>query len=84
MLGKNFIRRHFEIFFPRKQKIGFDISCKLSICMKYQSLFSGKKNILESSADFAARMVKMFFSCLDIHHTKAKCKSDKHVIALFV
>ena len=31
MLGKYFIRRHFEIFFSYfSQKIGFDISCKLS------------------------------------------------------
>ena len=28
MLGKNFSRRHFEIFFP--PKIGFGIACKLS------------------------------------------------------
>ena len=29
-LGKNFSRRHFEIFVPFFQKIGLDISCKLS------------------------------------------------------
>ena len=36
----------FSYFFPRKK--GFDISCKLSpketICLKCQSLFSGKYN----------------------------------------
>ena len=46
MLGKNFSRRQFEIFFAYfSQKIGFDISCKLSpeetICIKCQSLFFG-------------------------------------------
>ena len=36
------------IFSHFSQKIGLDISCKLSICMKYQNLFSGnnKKKIL--------------------------------------
>ena len=50
------------------QKIGFDISCKLSpketICMKYQSLFSEKEEekyqyINLPSAEFAQRMVKV-------------------------
>ena len=60
MVGKNFRRRHFEIFFLFfLQKIGFDISCKLSpletICMESQNLFSGenKKNISLLSADFS-------------------------------
>ena len=64
-LGKNFSRPHFEIFFLIFfQKIGFDTSCKLSpyetVCMKCQSLFSGKnkKNIINlSTAEFAQRMV---------------------------
>ena len=30
MLGKNFSRQHFKIFFLFSQKIGFDISSKLS------------------------------------------------------
>ena len=38
----------FLLLFFFFQKVGFDISCKLSpketICMKFQSLFSGKKN----------------------------------------
>ena len=53
MLGKNFNRQHFWKYFSCfSHKIGFDISYKLSpcetVCMKYQSLFSGKneKNII--------------------------------------
>ena len=44
------ILQYFSYF---SQKIDFDISCKLSISMKCQSLFSGKnkKNISLSSAD---------------------------------
>ena len=47
-LDKTFSRRHFEIFSYFSKKTGLDISCKLSppmetICMKWQSLFSGKK-----------------------------------------
>ena len=46
MLGKNFSRRQFEIFFLFFQKISFDISCKLSpqetICIKCQRFFLGK------------------------------------------
>ena len=38
ILGKNYSRRHFEIFLFFPQKIEFDISCNLSpfetICMK--------------------------------------------------
>ena len=58
MLGKNFSRRHFEIYiyisYFSPKIWGFDISCKLSpqetICIKCQSLFSGKnkKNIPKS------------------------------------
>ena len=64
MLGKHFSRQHFEILSNFLQKKGFDISCKLSpmetICMKCQSLFSGKskKNIINLlSAEFAQRDV---------------------------
>ena len=45
------------------QKIGFDILCELSICMKYQSLFSreNKKNIVNLSyTEFAHRVVKVY------------------------
>ena len=43
------------IFFPQK-RTGFDIPCKLTICIKWQRLFSrkNKKNIINlSSAEFA-------------------------------
>ena len=52
-------------YFP--QKVGFDISYKLSIkktiYMKCQSLFSGKdnRNVNLPSAEFAKRMVKAYF-----------------------
>ena len=69
MLGRNFSRQYYEIFFLFLfffQKTGFDISCKLSpletICMKYQSLFSRKnmKNIFTlSSAEIAQKVVKV-------------------------
>ena len=41
-----------NIFLTFSKKTVFDIPCKLTICMKYQTLFSGKnkKNILMSSA----------------------------------
>ena len=46
LLGKNCSRWHFEIFYYFFSKVGFGISCKLSIketiCMKCQSLFPGK------------------------------------------
>ena len=66
MLGKNFSRQHFEIYFCLifSQQIGLDISCKLSgetICMKCQSLLSrkNKKNIINLSyAEFVNSMVK--------------------------
>ena len=65
-LGKNFSSQHFEIFCLFFLKKGFDSSCKLSpketICMKCQSLCSGKKNtknINLSSAEFAQRGVKV-------------------------
>ena len=44
MLGKIFSRRHFEIYFSQKIRVG--ISCKLTsmekVCMKCQRLFAGK------------------------------------------
>ena len=64
MLGRNFSRRHFDIyiFLFFAENISFDILCKLvKICMKCQRLFSGKnnKNIINlSSAEFAQRVVK--------------------------
>ena len=65
-LGKNFSKRHFEIFFTFFPWAGFDISCKLSpmetICMKFQILFSGKKrkNITNvSSAELARTVAKV-------------------------
>ena len=68
MLGKNFSRRHFKIFFLNFliNFSGFNISCKVSPCMKCQSLFSGKneKNIIYlSSAEFDHRwvMVKLCY-----------------------
>ena len=56
MLGKNSSRQHFSHF---SQKIGFDVSYKLSpketVDLKCQMLFSGKnkENINLSSAKFA-------------------------------
>ena len=49
------------VFFYFSQKTGFDTSCKLSICMKCQILFSGinKKNISLLSAENAQRVVKV-------------------------
>ena len=63
-LGKYFSKQFLNIFLIFSQKIGFDISCRLSmtICMKCQSLFSGKnkKNIINLlSAEFANSMVKI-------------------------
>ena len=60
MLGKNFSRNILKYFSYFSQKIGFDISCKLSpketICMNCQSLFSGenkKRNVISLlSAEF--------------------------------
>ena len=50
--------KYFSYF---SQKIGIDISCKLSpFCMKCQSFFSGKsKNINLPSAEFAQRVVRV-------------------------
>ena len=66
MLGKNYSRKHFEIFFLFYTKVGFDILWKLSpketICMKCQSIFSeeNKKNIIDLPyAEFAKRVVKV-------------------------
>ena len=55
MLGKNFSRRHFEIFSHFSQKIGFDISCKqFAWNVKTYFLGKNKKNIIKlSSAEFA-------------------------------
>ena len=54
------------LFLFYSEKKGFDISCKLSpletICMKRESLFSGKNNtnmINLSSAEHAHRVVKV-------------------------
>ena len=67
MLGKisaDDILKYFSYFFP--QKIGFDISCKLSpkqkICKKSLSLFSGenKNNMINLSfAELAQKGVKV-------------------------
>ena len=65
MLGKISSRQHFEICFFFSQKIGFDISCKLSpketVCMECQSLFSGKnkKTIINLPSEFAHRLVNV-------------------------
>ena len=55
-LGKNFGRRHIDIFYIFSHGTGFDVSCKL-ICMKCQILFSGKnkKNINKLSSVVYAR-----------------------------
>ena len=62
-LGKIFKRQYTEIFFSYfPQKTGFDISPMETICMKYQTMFSGKnkKNIINlSSAEFSYRVVKV-------------------------
>ena len=53
-----------KYFLYISQKTRFDISCKLSICMKYQILFSGKnkKNITKLlSAELAKRVVNVNF-----------------------
>ena len=64
MLGKNLTDNIFDYFSYFPQKIGFAISCKLSlketICMKCQSLFSWKKKkkkntINLSTAELAQR-----------------------------
>ena len=58
------------IFFLFYQKIGYDISCKLSpkekICIERQSLFSGKNTINLSSADFAQKVVTMNLRCFSL------------------
>ena len=63
MKCKIFCRRHFEIFFP--QKIGFDISCKLSpqetVCVKCQNQFWGKETKKSSiclQLNLSKKMVK--------------------------
>ena len=66
MLGKNFSRQHFEIFFLFSKKIGSDTSCQLSsIGMKSQILFSmkNKKNIINlSSAESAHSVVSVNYT----------------------
>ena len=74
MLGKNFSRWHFEFlliflsFFPENGLSHFMQSPQETICMKSQSLFSGKKirkkkKIINlSSAEFAAKVVKAWFN----------------------
>ena len=79
MPGKNFSRRHFETCFPPLfflQKNRLWISCKGpifythfgAICMKGQSLFSGKnkkKNIIKlSSSEFSQRVVMVKYDPL--------------------
>ena len=67
MLGKISANGNLKYFSYFSQKIGFDISCKLSpeetICMKHQSLFSGKNKKISSifllSAKSAQRLVKV-------------------------
>ena len=82
MLGKNYSRRQFDLFFLIfPSKIGFDISCKLSpqetICMKCQCLFSGKnkKNINLSSAGIAhtAEKVKISLPYHTVTNTTTNC-----------
>ena len=57
MLGKNFSRQRFEIFFF----FFFSEDSKETVCMKCQILFSGKKKniIILSSVELAQRVVKM-------------------------
>ena len=56
---KKHLKSQYKMLSMLGKAIGLDISCRLSpqetICMKYQSLFSGKnkKNINLSSAEFA-------------------------------
>ena len=65
------ILKYVSYFF---QKIGFDISCKLSpqetICMKCQILFSGKNKIKISSLCFLLNLLiillyNLYIFCLD-------------------
>ena len=55
----------FLIFFL---KIGFDISCKLSplktICMKWQILFYGEKNLINLWSAESVHSVVIIFKCL--------------------
>ena len=76
MLGNIFCRRHFEIFlFYFSQKIGYDISCKLSLWrqsvwnIKAYFLWILKKNINNlSSAEIVKKMVRVKVYPLH-HHT---------------
>ena len=64
-------KRQTDDIFHLSQKIGFDISCKLSpkktICMEYQNLFSGKykKNIAK------CRLLKLLPSMLSVNLCRA-------------
>ena len=65
MVGKNFSRWRFEIFFsyfPQKKDWHF----LETVCMKWQSQFSGKnnKNINLSSAELSKRVVVKAVSCV--------------------
>ena len=77
MLGKNFSRYRFEIFFIFFfQKIGLDILCKLSppretVCMNCQILFSGKIiKISLLSTEFSYSMLSLKFLSVFFFHNK--------------
>ena len=60
MMYNNLSRRHYEILFlilAPEQALTFHTN--LTICMKCQSLFSGKNIINLSSNDFAPKVVKI-------------------------
>ena len=86
MVGKNFSRGHFEIFFSYfSQKKGFDISCRSSpetICMKCQCLISkkNKKNLINLSfAVLAQRVVKVNMLVLNLVMKKKICSRNDSV-----
>ena len=65
------------IVFLFSKKIGFDVSCKLSPCMKFQSLFSRKntkKYFKMSSADFFF-LPSMLSINLTSSHVSESCTS---------
>ena len=60
------------------QKIRFELSCKLTVCMMCQTLFSGKnkKNvIILSSGEFAQRVVKIKISDSIILFSGSRCEN---------
>ena len=58
----------FQILFSGKiQKLGFDISCKLTICMKHQILCSWKSKKENNSKMSSAEILPF---CLKNYHTK--------------